>query len=534
MARYLVVGSGATGVHLAQTLLERGETVEMVDVGFERPPIRHPDADFSSLKEVDEEGELQFLGEAGRSVVYPTPAAKPYGFPPAKDYVFRRPAEFRLEERGFAPLVSFARGGLAEAWTGGCYELRDEELADFPFAPADLRPHYATVAHRIGITGCADDLEEFSPLTAGYQEPLPLDGHSALLLGRYAERRDALAPGGFVLGRSRVAVLSRDQGDRQGCGNLGRCLWGCPRGSLYAPSHTLQELRAHPGFSYRPGLVVRRALVGRNGAVAGVVAVPVSGGPEMEIAGERVMLAAGALATTQIYLRTLAAQGREAVELPGLMDNRQVMMPFLTMGRVGAEVPLASYQFHLLALALRTGHWRADVHGQVTTLKSAAVHPIVAALPFDLRTSLRIFRRLRAGLGVANIWLADSRRMGNVARLGRDADGASRLELEYADADHDLAATSAAIEATRRGLGALGCLVPRRMTRLLPRGSSVHYGGTMPMGTREEEHTTRADGAVRGFPGLHVVDGAGFPWLPSKNLTFTLMANATRIGATVD
>jgi len=533
MARYLVVGSGATGVHFAWTMLDRGETVALVDVGFSRPATDHPDADYSALKE-EPDASRYFLGESGEAVVYPAPAAKPYGFPPSKTYVFRRPAGARIEERNFAPVMSYARGGLAEAWTGGSYELRDEELEDFPFAARELRPHYRTVAERIGVTGADDDLRAFSPLTAPYLDPLPPDAHSAWLLDRYARRRDELKGRGFVLGRSRVAVLSRDLGARQRCTNLGRCFWGCPRGALYTPGLTLADLQAHPNFTYHPGFLVRRVLLGSGSRVAGVAAEPVGGGTEVEFRSERVVLAAGALATSQIYLQTLAGQGRGEVALPGLMDNRQVMVPFISLGRVGAAVELASYQYHMLAMALDTGHWRSDVHGQLSTLKSAAVHPIIHALPFDLRTSLAVFRRMRAGLGVVNLWLPDSRRPGNVARLGRDADGAPRLILEYADGGHDLAPMTAAIAATRRALGRLGCIAPGGMVQQLPRGSSVHYAGTLPMGTAEVEHTTRADGSVRGFEGLHVVDGAGFPWLPAKNLTFTLMANATRIATLLD
>ena len=58
-----------------------------------------------------------------------------YGLPPSKDYVFEAPAGFRHDSRGFAPLFSFARGGLAQAWTGGCYPLNADELADFPVDP---------------------------------------------------------------------------------------------------------------------------------------------------------------------------------------------------------------------------------------------------------------------------------------------------------------------------------------------------------------------------------------------------------------
>jgi choline dehydrogenase-like flavoprotein len=281
-------------------------------------------------------------------------------------------------------------------------------------------------------------------------------------------------------------------------------------------------------------MVVRRVLVGSGGAVGGVVVEPVEGGSVLEIRADRVILAAGALATSEVYLRTLAGIGQPDAALPGLMDNRRALVPFLSLRRAGAPVALDSYQFHMLALGLRGDDWRSDVHGQISTLKAASVHPIVAGLPFDTGTALAMFRRLRGGLGVANIWLSDSRREANRVRLGRDDTGQTRLVLEYGDHDHDRVAGERAVARVRHALGQLGCLAPRAMAKLLPRGSSVHYAGTLPMGGEDREHTTRADGSVRGFPGLYVVDGAGFPWLPAKNLTFTLMANAIRIASLLD
>ena len=534
MARYLVVGSGATGVHFAQTLLERGDDVQMVDVGYERPSPPLPDATFSAMKDELEEPEAYFLGARGEAVVYPAPNAKPYGFPPSKSYVFRRPGGVNIVEKGFTPMVSFARGGLAEAWTGGSYELRDEELTDFPFDGAALRPYYDVVARRIGVAAEDDDLRRFSPLSATYLEPLPPDAHSAWLLSRYSARRARVNGMGLHLGRSRVAVLSHDLAGRRACGELGRCLWGCPRGSLYTPGLTLLDLLAHPRFTYRPGLLVRRVLLNARQHAVGVVAESLGGGGSVEIRGERVILAAGALATTQIYLQTFAALGVTNLALPGLMDNRHVMVPFVNPSRLGARVELASYQFHMLAMGIDTGNWRSDVHGQITSLKAAAVHPIVHSLPFDLKTSLRVFRRLRAALGVANIWLSDNRRAANVARMERTPDGELRMILEYGDDRSDLAATERAISTTRRALGALGCLAPRGMAKILPRGSSVHYAGTIPMTATDDEHSCRENGAARAFPGLFIADGAAFPWLPAKNLTFTLMANASRIAAEME
>jgi len=42
-------------------------------------------------------------------------------------------------------------------------------------------------------------------------------------------------------------------------------------------------------------------------------------------------------------------------------------------------------------------------------------------------------------------------------------------------------------------------------------------------------HTTTKDGRSRMFENLFIADGATFPFLPAKNITFTLMANAVRI-----
>lgn len=533
MASILVVGSGATGVHFAQSMLERGHDVTLLDVGFERPLPPQPAASFAALKEELDDDGAYFLGRRGEAVVYPSAHAKPYGFPPSKAYVFRRSPGEEVVERGFHPMLSYARGGLAEAWTGGSYELRDEEFGDFPFDGGAMRPHYATVARRIGVTGAPDDLQRYSPLTAPYLAPLEPDAHSAWLAERYSQRRDRINALGFHLGRSRVAVLSRDHGGRQACGELGRCLWGCPRGALYRPSLTLAELLTHPRFTYRPGVHVRRVLLDAQNRALGVVAVPVDGGSETEIRSERVFLAAGALASSQIYLETLVARGETDPSLPGLMDNRHVMVPFVNLRRLGARVETASYQFHMLAMAIDTGDWRHDVHGQITALKAAAVHPIVAPLPFDLATSQRVFRRMRAALGVANVWLSDTRREVNRARLEQRVGAAPKLVLEYGDDAHDLRQTERAVDTTRRALRELGCIAPKGMVQVLARGSSVHYAGTLPMTGDELEHSCRVDGSVRGMLGLHVVDGAGFPWLPAKNITFSLMANAVRIAELV-
>ena len=533
MSSILVVGSGASGVHFALTALERGHDVTMLDVGHPRPAPVEPEASFGELKSLLADPVGYFLGQDGAGVVYPQPEGSYYGHPPSKDYVFEVPAGFRASASRMEPLFSFAQGGFAEAWTAGAYAFNRDDLADFPIDPVELDRCYAQVARRIGIGAAQDDLERFIPFDASYLPPLPLDPHSRWIWERYHQRRLRLQRRyRFYLGRSRVATLSQAHAGRPACSNLGRCLWGCPTGSIYSPALTLQECQRHPRFRYLPGVLVRYLELDGAGRVTRVIGRRVEDGSAVDFSVELVALAAGALASSKIMLDSVhRATGRIAV-LPGLMDNRQVHLPFLTPHLIGQPVETASYQYHHLAIGIERSTPWDYVHGQITTLKAASVHPIVGSLPLDLRASIAAFRAIRAGLGVVNLNLPDRRRAGSTVTL-RPLSGTDETELAIAYQDDPGEATEcvAAVRILKRALRALGCWVPPGMTRIRPKGASVHYAGTLPMSRTPGEFDCGPDGRSRAFPNLYFVDGASFPALPSKNLTFTLMANATRVAA---
>ena len=125
MKKVVVVGSGASGVHFALSVLRKGYEVLMLDVGYERPEVVEPDYGFDEMKSKLSDPAGYFLGEKFEGVVYPDFQAEYYGFPPSKSYVFSGVDGMKVRAQGFAPLSSFAKGGLAEAWTGGVYPLND-------------------------------------------------------------------------------------------------------------------------------------------------------------------------------------------------------------------------------------------------------------------------------------------------------------------------------------------------------------------------------------------------------------------------
>jgi choline dehydrogenase-like flavoprotein len=522
-----VVGSGASGVHFALSLLRKGISVTMLDVGRQGPAPVSPASNLPQLKDTLADPSAYFLGKRFESVLLPDARDEYYGIPPNKQYVFDPVDGFRHASAGFSPLFSFARGGFAEAWTGGCYPLNDHELSDFPFAFRDIALHYDEIARRIGITGADDDLAKFVPVHDHLMPALRLDAHSAKLLRRYERARGRLNRSGAYLGRTRVATLSRALGAREPCNYLGRCLWGCPRKSLYTPSQTLQECEGYANFKYIPGIAVERFIVGAGNRVRSLIVRRVDGGSDEEFAVDRLALAAGTLSSTRIFLTSVLRQTGERVRLHGLMDNRQVFVPFVNPAMFGETFSSDTYQYHLVGMGIEAKTPRDYVHGQITTLKTALLHPIIQKLPFDLSTSTYIVRALHAALGVVNVNFRDTRREESYVELCDD--DTARLRIHYRADSDELGRVSDALRKVNKLLFGLRCLVPPGMTYVRPMGASVHYAGTLPMAESGGQLTTTPSCESRDFSNLFLVDGSTFPFLPAKNITFTLMANAARV-----
>jgi choline dehydrogenase-like flavoprotein len=528
--KLVVVGSGASAVHFSLTALEQGWEVTMLDVGREKPPPVRPEDTFDELKRNLDDPAGYFLGDDLSGMMWPGAKGEYYGFPPHKQYIFAGVDPFASRSRGFQPLVSFAQGGLAEAWTGGAFPFNDAELEDYPFGWDEIAPYYGAVAERIGIGGADDDLSRFSPVHRHLGVPPDLDEHSSLLLARYELKKAGLNGRlGTWIGRSRVATLRDDRpdgnGHRNGCSYLGRCLWSCPNEALWTPVQGLRALRGRAGFTYVPGVYVTHVEAGDDGRVTRVHGRRVDGGAAQEHAGERFVLAAGTLSSSKIFLESLKRGGGAAPVLSGLMDNRQILLPFFNLEMIAKPADNATYQYHNLALGLEAQRPKEYVHGLITTLKSALVHPIVQSVPFDLRSAVQIFRNVHAALGILNVNYCDDRRDTNTLQL--DEEG--RLVVDYRPSPDEPARVKRTLGVLKKALRKLGCLVPPGMAHVRPMGASVHYAGTLPMSAGGDELSTTPDCRSRAFDNLWFVDGTTFPFLPAKNLTFTLMANATRV-----
>jgi choline dehydrogenase-like flavoprotein len=141
------------------------------------------------------------------------------------------------------------------------------------------------------------------------------------------------------------------------------------------------------------------------------------------------------------------------------------------------------------------------------------------------------FRALHAALGLVNVNFRDTRRDANYVELGPD--DRPGLRIHYEPDSGEQRRIAHALATVKRTLRTLGCIVPPGMVHVRPMGASVHYAGTLPMTRTPAPFTTTEFGQSREYHNLFLVDGATFPFLAAKNITFTLMANAVRIAEAV-
>ncbi len=520
-----VVGSGPSSIHFALTLLNKGYSVEMIDVGYKNEYDILKGYDFGEIKENYSDPIDFFLGKNFETII-PPDSEEIYRFPPTKQYVFKKPKNFVYSTKGFEPLFSFAQGGLAEAWTGGSYPFNNSELEDFPFDYDKIEQYYSLVAERIGLCGTKDDLSKIFPFHDNIINAPELDLHSKYLEKNYSLKKSKFDR--FILGRSRIALLTKDYKGRKACDMSGKCQWGCSNDSLYVPSLTLNECLKHKNFTYYGGIFVKFFNY-KKGKVFELIGEDVNSGKEKSFDIDILALGAGTLSTGKIFLDSIYKNSGKIEVLKGLMDNRQVIAPFVSLSLLTKQYDLNSYQYHLLSAGIITDDPKEYIHTQITTLKTSLVHPVINSLPFDFKSSIFYTRNIRTALGVANINFNDYRRNNNFITIKPIENNNTELYINYVPEPKEKKKIKESLKFLSRNFLRLGAIMPDFQVRIRNMGESVHYAGILPMSKNKKNFFTNENCRSYDFDNLFIIDGSTFPFLSAKNITFTLMANASRI-----
>jgi choline dehydrogenase-like flavoprotein len=523
----IVVGSGASAVHAAWPLVAAGRRVLMLDVGNrdERYAPRIPAKPFTEIRRTDDRQADYFLGEDFEGVPF-GPVRVGAQLTPPRQHIYRMADQLLpVQSEGFSAMRSFALGGLAAGWGASSPPLVDEDTAGWPISRADLQPHYERVARRIGICG-----ENGGDLAPFHGERLPLlpppkpDGNAQAILARYRRRRAALNERGIFLGTPRLAMVTRRHRDRGPLANLDMEFWADKDEAVYRPVYTLRELQRHRNFEYRAATCVETFTETGNGVR--VTARDVVTGEALTFEAGRLVVAAGTISTSHIVLRSL---GTTATRLP-LVSNPYTYYPCLVWPTLGKRLRDRRHSLTQLAIFYRPRSWEdALVQAQIYSYRSLLTFKLLKESPLPHREAIRLLQLVQESFVIVGIHHEDRPAPAKYIQLGDGKAGERGLRIAYRPTTRELERRARNERSLMLNFPALGCLPLRRIHP--GEGASIHYGGSLPMSSEDRPFTTTPEGRLRGTDRVYIADGAVLPHLPAKGLTFTLMANADRVGS---
>jgi choline dehydrogenase-like flavoprotein len=502
---FVVVGSGPAGVACAHALLSKGARVTMLDAGLDLESDRK--AQVANLRSTPRErwdrDSLRFLHDGVTVEASGIPLKMAYG----SSFPYRAPATLPIATDGTEGKPSYARGGLSNVWGASMMPFRTEDMTGWPITAQDLEPHYRAILELIPYSARKDLLADTFPLYSDHARELKISAQAEALLHDLGA-----APTAVQFGASRLAVDAS-------CVYCALCVYGCPFGYIYNSSATLEQLRKHPAFTYRSGILVERVTEAASHVeLSGVV---IAGGTPFEISVDRAFLACGVFSTARILLTSLEA----FAETLQAVDNCYFLLPLLRYQKAKA---VKSEPLHTLAQVflevLDPAIGPHTVHLQVYTYNELYRQQIRNMLgPLAPAAERAVLGRLLLIQGYLHSDLSPG------INLELDRDGTLGLSVE------GNAKTAAALAALRKRLwaerDALRALPVSPAMRVGKPGRGFHTGGTFPMRSRPRRLETDPEGRPHGFSRLHIVDASIFPTLPATTITLSVMANAHRIGS---
>lgn len=509
----IVVGSGPAGTFAAREFA--GRRVLVLDVGYRAPAEPRLEGNLYALRRERKDLFAELVGDEfeGLHNLHQDPVSLKLKSP-ATSYVLRNWAALSpVESKSFQAVMSFAQGGLANAWGAGVYRFTAEDLSEFPISAEELAPYYDELTAHIGVSGGNDDLAEFFGHDSGLQPPMRLSVAAGEMLKRYGRRRECFRRRGITVGLPRLAVLTGPHDGRTAYEYDNLEFFRPYNPAIYNPVFTLDPLVASGAVALARGWLVTH-FSERDGVVE-VCARQVETGADETFRARRLLLGAGTLSTTKIVLKS---RRDEQARLP-ILDNPMACIPLFLPARIGAALDGNDSSLAQLNVIYRDRESGELLQGSIYGTTGPLRSDILGDLPLAARAALKWAKYLSPAMTLLMMFYPGRPAAGNYIRLREGA-----LEVNY-----EWQGTGAPERELIRAFRRIGFYGLASLCQYPAAGSSLHYGSTLPMKIAPGRYETHADGRLAGTANVYICDGACFSALPAKNLTFTIMANAMRI-----
>lgn len=514
----IIVGSGPSAVSALKALKDK--KVLILDVGM----VTNDSGDSlnKSLRNLKKGNEIKFsdvIGDKFESLnnihqEYMSPKIKA----PLMRFVSNKFNELnKFKTTNFFVLGSFAKGGLSNAWGGGSMRYTEEDLKDFPLSYSQLEKHYDYLTNEIGISGENDDLKVEFLEDKNLLPPPELNFLAIDLLTQYKRLKAKFIELKFSIGFPRSAFITAAKGSREVYKYDSMEFFKPYTNSIYNAKLFLENIvKEKSNVTYLDKKMVV-SFVETDGSVE-VKTIDITSGDEVNFTAQKLIIGAGCIGTSKIVLKSF--NDFEA-ELP-MLDNLVTYIPFVNFKFIGKKEDQRIIPPQLILMAEdERNKYLCSMYKLNNTLSG----DYLMDFPLSVKGNIKAVKYLVPSILIMQVFYPDYQKKKNYLKLLNDGS----VEIKYEDEEPRGNIEKKIIANFRRlGLHSMSFLVKK-----LRPGNSFHYSGTLPMKEKPGKFQTDSECRLFGTKNVFIVDGSVFPVLPAKNNTFTIMANAMRVGELV-
>lgn len=496
----VIIGTGAGGGVLANELAQKGVSVVALEAGGRYLPEDYVNDEWESF------GQLAWTDARTTSGDWRV----------AKDF------------SGLPAWIVKAVGGTTTHWAGASLRFQDHEwkaattygnvqganLLDWPIDPREMDDYYTKAENKLGVTRTGD------------RPGLPGSNNYKVF------EAGAKAMGYEEVHTGRMAIQTREDGDRTPCQQTGFCFQGCKWGSKWSTAYTdIPEGEATGNLEVRERSHVARILHNEAGKVTGVEYFDADGNLQMQKA-KVVCVAGNSFESPRLLLNSASSM------FPDGMANSSGQVGRNYMRHVTGSVygifdkPVKMWRGTTMAGIMqdeaRHDPSRGFVGGYELETLSLGL-PFMAAFLDPGGWGREFTTALDSYENMAGMWIVgeDMPQETNRVTLNHsvtDQHGLPVVNVNFTDHPNDVAMRT---HAHKQGMGmyeALGA------TRVLPTPPypSTHNLGTNRMSENARDGVVNGHGQTHDIANLFVSDGSQFTTGAAENPTLTIVALAIR------
>ena len=528
---YVVVGSGCSGAIAAQTLVEAGVDVTMLDTGVKNTDnnIFPSNKSFLETRTKDKNQYKYFIGDNGQGINWGE-ISKGAQVTPPRQYIEQGVHHYTpLSSKTFSPLESLGYGGLGIGWGLQCWEYSDADLQKVGLDPKSTRDAYEVVSKRIGISATKDDAAIYTIGTLKqFQPSATADKNHSYIQRQYQKHKRRLQKKGVFVGRTPLALLTKKQVDRKAYRYLDTDFYSDADMSAWRPWITVNMLRKKRNFHYIGNRLVTSFEEKKDIII--VHTLNITNGKSEAFQCRNLIIASGALGSARIVMRSL---GKPGVKVP-MLSNPHSYIPCIQPKMFGKAYEKKKLGFGQLSYFIDTeGNDSGISVASSYSYQSLMLFRIIAQLPFNFADGRTLARFLTTGLIIIIAQHPDSPSKGKYLKLVNDSASPTgdRIEAHYELSDSDEKEWDKREKKYVSMMRKLHTYPVKRVKT--EHGSAIHYAGTLPFSDTPKPLHLNHDGKLHSTRHVYVADSSGFQFLPAKGLTFTLMANAHMVAEAV-